>query len=95
MPIVELSAVEKDYPLGKTTVHAVRGVDLSLEKGEFCAIAGPSGSGKTTILNLIGCVDTATRGRVLIDGQDTAKLSERKLTSLRLHKLGFIFQSFN
>lgn len=95
MAIVELHAVEKDYPLGKTTVRAVRGVDIAIDKGEFCAIAGPSGSGKTTILNLIGCVDTATRGRVMIDGQDTSKLRERALTSLRLHKLGFIFQTFN
>ena len=95
MAIVELKGVEKDYPLGKTIVRAVRGVDLDIGRGEFTAIAGPSGSGKTTLLNLIGCVDTATRGTVTVDGQDTARLGERRLTDLRLHKLGFIFQTFN
>jgi len=57
MAIVHLSEVHKEYPLGKTTVHAVRGIDLAIDRGEFCAIAGPSGSGKTTVLNLVGCVD--------------------------------------
>lgn len=94
-PVVELENVTKDYPLGKTTVHALRGVDLSLAKGEFAVLAGPSGSGKTTVLNLIGCVDIASAGRVKIAGQDTAKLSESARTDLRLHTLGFIFQSFN
>lgn len=94
-PVVELDQVTKDYPLGKTIVHALRGVSLTLDKGEFAVLAGPSGSGKTTVLNLIGCVDIATTGRVKIAGQDTAKLSESARTNLRLHTLGFIFQSFN
>ncbi len=94
-PIVELSAVTKDYPLGKLTVQALRGVDLRIERGEFIAIAGPSGSGKTTLLNLVGCVDVPTAGAVRIEGQSTSELSEKQLTTLRLHKLGFIFQSFN
>ena len=95
MALVELRSVVKHYPLGKTTVEALRGVDLSIARGEFTAIAGPSGSGKTTLLNLVGCVDVATDGQVLIDGQDTRQLTERALTKLRLHKLGFIFQTFN
>ena len=66
-----------------------------MHRGEFISIAGPSGSGKTTLLNLIGCVDTATSGMVEVAGQDTEKLSERQLTDLRLHTIGFIFQSFN
>ena len=94
-PIVELQKVEKDYPLGKLVVRAVRGVDLTIGAGEFTAIAGPSGSGKTTLLNLIGCVDVPTRGRVVVDGQSTDELDDRGLTNLRLHKLGFIFQTFN
>lgn len=94
-PIVQLEDVVKEYPLGKVTVHALRGVSLSIERGEFIAIAGPSGSGKTTLLNQVGCVDTPTRGTVRIDGQSTGDLSEKDLTRLRLHKLGFIFQSFN
>ena len=94
-PIVQLTNVCKDYYLGKVTVRAVCDVSLAIETGEFVSIAGPSGSGKTTLLNLIGCVDTATRGTVVVDGQDTARLSDAKLTELRLHRLGFIFQSFN
>lgn len=93
--IVELVGVEKDYPLGKTIVRALRGVDLRIERGEFSVLAGPSGSGKTTVLNLIGCVDTATRGVVRVGGRDTAKLKESELTRLRLETLGFIFQAFN
>ena len=93
--IVELENVVKEYHLGKVKVPALRGVSLTIGRGEFVSIAGPSGSGKTTLLNLVGCVDTATSGTVRVDGQDTAQLSERRQTSLRLHKLGFIFQSFN
>jgi putative ABC transport system ATP-binding protein len=93
--IVEVTNVIKDYPLGKLKVRALNGVDLTIERGEFTAIAGPSGSGKTTILNLIGCVDVPTEGKVVVDGQSTGDLSDRALTDLRLHKLGFIFQSFN
>jgi putative ABC transport system ATP-binding protein len=95
MAIVSVQDVSKDYMLGKTVVPALRGVTLDIERGEFLSIAGPSGSGKTTLLNLIGCVDTATGGRVLVSGKDTRELSERQLTDLRLHTIGFIFQSFN
>ncbi len=94
-PIVELLDVVKEFPLGKVTVRALRGVSLTIGRGEFVAIAGPSGSGKTTLLNQVGCVDTPTRGTVRIDGQSTSDLSESDLTKLRLHKLGFIFQTFN
>jgi len=93
--IISVRDVSKDYLLGKTSVHALRGVSLGVDRGEFLSIAGPSGSGKTTLLNLIGCVDTPTSGSVLVDGQDTSKLSERALTELRLRRIGFIFQSFN
>lgn len=93
--IVELSGVSKSYPLGNLVVHALSDVDLVIEKGEFTTIAGPSGSGKTTLLNLVGCIDIATTGVVKIDGEATSNLSESALTRLRLHKLGFIFQSFN
>ena len=93
--IVQIRDVHKEYPLGKVTVHALRGVTLDIDVGDFVTIAGPSGSGKTTLLNQIGCVDIPTRGQVLIDGQSTTDLSERALTTLRLEKLGFIFQTFN
>ena len=90
--VVVLDKVVKEYQLGKITVPALKDVSLAIAAGEFLSIAGPSGSGKTTLLNLVGCVDTATSGTVLVDGQDTAKLSEKKLTRLRLERLGFIFQ---
>jgi len=94
-PIVSIVDVVKEYQLGTTVVPALRGVSMDVHRGEFISIAGPSGSGKTTLLNLIGCVDVATRGTVRVAGQDTAALSERELTRLRLDTIGFIFQSFN
>jgi len=94
-PIVSISNVRKEYVLGKTVVPALQDVSLTVNAGDFISIAGPSGSGKTTLLNLIGCVDVATSGQVLIDGHDTRDLSDRRLTELRLNTLGFIFQSFN
>ncbi len=87
--------VIKDYSLGNTVVHALKGINFEVDKGDFICIAGPSGSGKTTILNLIGCVDTATDGIVQVAGKQTHDLSEKELTDLRLHKIGFIFQTFN
>jgi putative ABC transport system ATP-binding protein len=93
--IVAVRSVVKEYKLGKVVVPALRDVSLSVEAGEFLSIAGPSGSGKTTLLNLVGCVDTPTSGTVEVAGRDTSALSEHELTDLRLHHLGFIFQSFN
>jgi putative ABC transport system ATP-binding protein len=93
--IVSIQNVYKEYPLDKVVVKALQGVSLSVTQGDFLSIVGPSGSGKTTLLNLIGCVDVATSGTVLIDGHDTKSLNDRQLTNLRLNTLGFIFQSFN
>lgn len=93
-PII-LENVKKNYALDKVLVPALKGVSLTIDAGEFTVIAGPSGSGKTTILNLIGCVDTASEGRVVVGGKETGKLNEKQLTDLRLHTIGFIFQSFN
>jgi putative ABC transport system ATP-binding protein len=95
MAIVELRDVHKTYPLGKTEVHAVKGVSFNIEEGDFISIAGPSGSGKSTILNLIGCIDTPTKGEVRIEETATHELSDRAITTLRHKVLGFIFQSFN
>jgi putative ABC transport system ATP-binding protein len=93
--IVSVREAVKNYTLGNVVVPALRGVTLDVVEGDFLAIAGPSGSGKTTLLNLIGCVDTPTSGSVEVAGKDTRQLSERELTDLRLHTIGFIFQSFN
>jgi len=95
MNVVEIHNLVKDYPLGNTIVHAVRGVDLDIPQGSLMSITGPSGSGKTTILNIIGCIDTATSGSVKVNGQETSSLSDKELTGLRLHTIGFIFQTFN
>jgi putative ABC transport system ATP-binding protein len=95
MNIIEMKGIKKQYPLGETVVHALRGVDLSVEEGGFMSIIGPSGSGKTTLLNIIGCIDTPTEGSVKIGGQDITSLNDRELTNIRLFKVGFIFQTFN
>ena len=95
MQPISLENVKKNYQLGKVQVSALKGVNLKIDAGEFTVIAGPSGSGKTTILNLIGCVDTASEGKVVVGGKETGTLKEKQLTDLRLHTIGFIFQSFN
>ncbi len=93
--IISLQDVHKVYPLGKTEVHAVKGVTFDITKGDFISIAGPSGSGKSTILNMIGCIDTPTEGTVIINGTRTSGMSDNDITRLRHRTLGFIFQSFN
>lgn len=95
MNIIELNGVKKDYSLGKTMVHAIKGVDLAINEGDLVSIVGPSGSGKTTLLNIIGCIDQATEGTVRIHGEEIGTLTDYKLTDLRLHRIGFIFQTFN
>ncbi|NLJ81177.1 MAG: ABC transporter ATP-binding protein [Firmicutes bacterium] len=95
MAIVELEKVTRVYTLGKAEVHALRGVTFAIEKGDFATIIGPSGSGKSTILNLIGCIDQPTEGKVIINGKPTQGLTDKVLTTLRHETLGFIFQSFN
>ncbi len=92
---MELRGVEKVYRLGETRVHALRGVDLTVDPGEFVAVWGPSGSGKTSLLNLIGVIDEPTAGTVRLQGRDIAGLSENEKAELRNRHIGFIFQSFN
>jgi len=94
-PVVQTENLEKSYRLGKVTVQAVRGVNLTLYLGQFVVVTGPSGSGKTTLLNLIGTLDRPTRGRVLIDGEDIGGMKDAELTKIRRHKIGFIFQFHN
>ena len=95
MTVVKAENVVKDYGLNGTTVHALRGVNLEFNAGEFAAIAGPSGSGKSTFLHLAGCLDTLTGGSMLVGGDDTGKMSRRQLALLRRHSIGFIFQAYN
>jgi putative ABC transport system ATP-binding protein len=93
--VVRTEHLRKDLQMGEVTVHAVRGVSLSVAPSEFMAIIGPSGSGKSTLLGLIGGLDTPTDGQVFIDGQDITNLDERALTRVRNEKIGFVFQFFN
>ena len=95
MSIIMVKDVKKDYTLGETEVHALRGVDLAVQEGDFMSIVGSSGSGKTTLLNILGCVDHATSGSVSIGGEEITRMKDKKLTDLRLYKIGFIFQTFN
>jgi len=93
--VVRTEDLRKDLKLGEVTVHAVRGVSLTVAPGEFLGIIGPSGSGKSTLLGMIGGLDTPTGGKVFIDGQDISNLDERALTRVRNEKIGFVFQFFN
>jgi putative ABC transport system ATP-binding protein len=93
--IVSCRGIEKLYRQGAVDVPAVRGVDLSIEAGDFATLAGPSGSGKTTLLNLIGGLDEPTRGEVTVDGVALAGLDKNALADMRLHKIGFVFQSYS
>ncbi len=95
MPILQLNNVIKTYQKGTTRVEALKGVSLSVQKGEFLSIVGPSGSGKTTALNIIGCLDTPTSGNVLFDGIELSKMKEKQLSRYRKENIGFIFQSYN
>ncbi|MCL2093331.1 MAG: ABC transporter ATP-binding protein [Treponema sp.] len=95
MTVVKAEKVVKDYGLDGQTVHALRGVDLEFQGGEFSAIAGPSGSGKSTFLHLAGCLDVLTGGTLLVGGEDTGRMKRKDLAILRRQKIGFIFQAYN
>jgi putative ABC transport system ATP-binding protein len=95
MNIVELADVKKSYRQGNVEVKALNGVSLSVQKGGFLALAGPSGSGKTTLLNIIGGLDVPDSGRITVDGNILNEMTQSELASLRLHKVGFVFQSYN
>ena len=93
--IIRTEGLQKDYVLGAETVHAVRGVDLDIRRGEFVAIMGPSGSGKSTFMNMIGCLDTPTAGKYWLNGQLVSELSDDRLARVRNKEIGFVFQTFN
>ena len=92
---VRMSDVTKVYKMGEVEIHAVDGVDFSIKKGEFVIVVGPSGAGKTTVLNILGGMDTVTRGEVFVDGENIAQYSPRRLTGYRRDDIGFVFQFYN
>ncbi|MFK4085484.1 ABC transporter ATP-binding protein [Kribbella sp. NPDC020789] len=93
--LIDIRGVTKTYGVGETAVHALRGVSLRVEAGEYVAVMGSSGSGKSTLMNILGCLDVPTRGEYFLDGSDVARLSEDQQALVRGRKIGFIFQSFN
>jgi putative ABC transport system ATP-binding protein len=95
MPVVDVRGVTRVYDTGKVQVHALRGVDMKVEEGEFLAIMGPSGSGKSTLMNVLGCLDRPTAGSYLLNGEDVATLGTDALARIRNRTLGFVFQAFH
>jgi putative ABC transport system ATP-binding protein len=93
--LIDIRGVTKTYGAGETAVHALRGVSLRVEAGEYVAVMGSSGSGKSTLMNILGCLDVPTRGEYFLDGSDVARLTEDQQALVRGRKIGFIFQSFN
>ena len=95
MALIETEDISKVYELGETSVHALDGVSVAIEQGEFVAVMGPSGSGKSTFMNVLGCLDQPTNGRYLLDGIDVGRMTRDELAFIRNAKIGFIFQMFN
>ncbi|HEY0098124.1 MAG TPA: ABC transporter ATP-binding protein [Pyrinomonadaceae bacterium] len=94
-PVIELEGIHKTYTMGDVEVHALRGISLTIRKGEFVAIMGTSGSGKSTTMNIIGCLDRPTQGSYILDGEDVSTMSKDERADIRSRKLGFVFQGFN
>ncbi|MBM3135470.1 MAG: ABC transporter ATP-binding protein [Chloroflexi bacterium] len=92
---IQIQDITKVYRLGQVSVHALRGVTLTIHKGELVAIMGPSGSGKSTLMNIIGCLDQPSSGSYLLDGTEVSRLNDNQLATIRNHKIGFVFQTFN
>ena len=95
MTVLDVRDVTKVYGEGAATVHALRGVSLGVQRGEYVAIMGSSGSGKSTLMNILGCLDIPSAGRYLLDGVDVSRLNDRQLALVRNRRIGFVFQSFN
>ena len=95
MAYIEIRNVRKQYRMGEVTINALDGVDFTVEKGELCVVVGPSGAGKTTLLNILGGMDTATSGEIIVDGVHIEKYSQKKLTLYRRETVGFVFQFYN
>ena len=95
MPIIETHALWKTYVMGSEEIHALRGVSIAIDKGDYVAIMGPSGSGKSTLMNLIGCLDTPSKGSYLLNEKEVAEMNDNELARIRNEEIGFVFQTFN
>src|SRR5918992_3223712 len=95
MPLIETRDLWKTYVMGEEEIHALRGVSIEIERGEYVAIMGPSGSGKSTLMNLIGCLDTASKGTYLLNGKEVSTMNDNELARIRNEEIGFVFQTFN
>jgi putative ABC transport system ATP-binding protein len=95
MPVISVRDLRKIYTLGDIQVHALRGLTMDVEPGEFLCVTGPSGSGKSTFMHILGCLDHPTSGHYILDGRDVSKLSRNELADVRNHRIGFVFQGFN
>jgi putative ABC transport system ATP-binding protein len=95
MPLIETQDLWKTYVMGTEEIHALRGVSIAIERGEYVAIMGPSGSGKSTLMNLIGCLDTPSKGSYLLNGKEVALMNDDELAQIRNEEIGFVFQTFN
>src|ERR1700692_491354 len=95
MPLIETVDLWKTYVMGSEEIHALKGVSISIERGEYVAIMGPSGSGKSTLMNLIGCLDTASQGSYLLNGKQVSQMNDNELARIRNEEIGFVFQTFN
>ena len=95
MPLIETRELWKSYVMGEEEIHALRGVSIEIQRGEYVAIMGPSGSGKSTLMNLIGCLDTPTKGSYLLNDKEVASMNDDELARIRNEEIGFVFQTFN
>ena len=95
MPLIETVDLWKSYVMGEEEIHALRGVSIQIERGEYVAIMGPSGSGKSTLMNLIGCLDTPSKGSYLLNGKQVSQMNDNELARIRNEEIGFVFQTFN
>ena len=95
MSLLEIKDIKRDFRLGSEVLHVLKGINLTIEKGEYVALMGPSGSGKSTLMNILGCLDTPTSGEYILNGKDVSKMSDAELADIRNKEIGFVFQTFN